>query len=451
MRSRSMGRSSSVQTEGREVVINFFRDVTEQRRIEESLRTTQSTVDQSPDMVHWLDETGRFVYVNKAMADFLGYTQEEMQSLLLWDIAPYATVEAFKEFWRTWVARPPVGHESVWRTRDGRLVPTDITSYVVATPERTLSINYGRDISARKRAEDALQESQRMLRLVLDTVPMHVAWKDTELRFLGCNTVVALDAQRSSPDELIGLTQDDVPALGLGESCRQDDLEVLASGLPKLQYEEILTPPGLPPRHVRGSKVPLRDREGRVFGVLGVHEDVTERIKVRQALRERDEQLRQSQKMEAIGRLAGGIAHDFNNVVTTIIGYSDLLLAEPRRHTSGHRRRRRRDPGRRRAGTHAHPPDTRLLAPPGSRAQGPLPQRHHRRDRATAGAHHRRRHRPAGRLRPRPGSRGGRRARVRAGTAQPRRQRPRRHAHRRNAHAAHGERRPLRGVLRDPS
>jgi two-component system, cell cycle sensor histidine kinase and response regulator CckA len=318
-----------LQTEGRDVVINFFRDVTEQRRVAESLRTTQDTVDQSPDMVHWLDDTGSIVYANKAMADFFGYTQEEMQSLHLWDITPNTNLEAFKEWWGAGVARPPVGHESLWRTRDGRLVPTDITSYVVATPERTLSINYGRDISARKRAEDALQESQRMLRLVLDTVPMHIAWIDTELRFLGCNTVVALEAKRSGADELIGLTQDEVPALGLGESCRQDDLEVLATGRPKLQYEEVHAPPGLPARVVRGSKVPLRDREGRVFGVLGVHEDVTERHKVLQSLRERDEQLRQSQKMEAIGRLAGGIAHDFNNVVTTIIGYSDLMLADP--------------------------------------------------------------------------------------------------------------------------
>jgi|WetSurMetagenome_2_1015567.scaffolds.fasta_scaffold10700_5 two-component system, cell cycle sensor histidine kinase and response regulator CckA len=318
-----------LQTEGRDVVINFFRDVTEQTRIAESLRTTQDTVDQSPEMVHWLDGTGRIVYANRAMADFCGYSQEEMQSLHLWDITPEVTFEAFKEWWGTGAARAPASHESVWRTRDGRLLPIGVTSYVVATPERTLFINYGRDISDRKRAADALQESQRMLRLVLDTVPMHVAWKDTQLRFLGCNTLVALDAHRSSPDELIGLTQDDVPTLGLGESCRRDDLEVLATGLPKLQYEEILTPPALPPRHVRGSKVPLRDREGRVFGVLGVHEDVTEHAKMLQTLRERDEQLRQSQKMEAIGRLAGGIAHDFNNVVTTIIGYSDLILAEP--------------------------------------------------------------------------------------------------------------------------
>ena len=133
------------------------------------------------------------------------------------------------------------------------------------------------DITDSKQTAQALAESRTMLQLVLDTIPERVFWKDTSLRFLGCNTLFAHDAGFATPDELIG--KDDF-AMGWREQApryQRDDLQVITSGVSRLNYgEPQTTPEG---RHIwlRTSKMPLRDIHDTIIGMLGVYEDITAR------------------------------------------------------------------------------------------------------------------------------------------------------------------------------
>ncbi|MFZ5450990.1 MAG: PAS domain S-box protein [Thermodesulfobacteriota bacterium] len=161
-------------------------------------------------------------------------------------------------------------------------------------------IHIATDITARKQAEEALSKSHRelqetaqqleqsmnMLQLILESIPVRVFWKDKDSRYLGCNSLFAGDAGLSRPEELLG--QDDF-AMGWKEQAelyRADDRLVMESGLPKLNIIEPQTTPEGGNIWLNTSKVPLRTPNGEIFGVLGVYEDITARMRAEEALAE---------------------------------------------------------------------------------------------------------------------------------------------------------------------
>ena len=149
--------AEQIELNGRACMVTIGQDVTEQRRAEQALRLTQTAVDRSADMAFWIDKAARFLYVNDAACQQLGYTREELLGMTVADIDPNYQIETWPTHWEELRRNGRLRFESRQRTKSGEIHPTEIVANFVTLEDREYNFAFVRNVSDRKRAYSLLQ------------------------------------------------------------------------------------------------------------------------------------------------------------------------------------------------------------------------------------------------------------------------------------------------------
>ncbi len=286
--------------------------------VEDALRESEerhrSLVEAAPDVIYTISaEDGSLTSLNPAFETVTGWSRAEwigrpFASLVHPDDLPLAE-QTFQRALRG-ESQPP--YELRVLSKSGNCLVGEFTSTPQIKDGKVVGeLGIARDITERKKMEQALQQERILLRTLIDNLPDAIYVKDTASRKTIANLADVHNTGRQSEAEVLGKDDFELFPKDLAERFFADDQSVIQTGQPILEREEYVLDAEGQKRWLLTSKLPLRDEEGQVVGLVGIGRDITSRKRAEEALRESEERFRRL----SAGSFEGIIIHDGGKIV----------------------------------------------------------------------------------------------------------------------------------------
>jgi two-component system cell cycle sensor histidine kinase/response regulator CckA len=309
-------------------IVGTTLDTTDRRRAEEELRASEARhrriIETTSEGVWLLDAERRTLFVNRRMAEIVGRTPEEMIGMPGLSFAAEGTAEQMKAAYLQIRDRIASRVETPLRRKDGSTCWVSVAGSPLYDEAGQFegALAMVTDITASREAVElrarlaAIVESSNDAILSESLDGTILSWNDGAERLYGYPR-----------DEAIGGSATMLVVPGHEEEVA-GMLAQIAHGAPQ-QVDTTHRRKDGSLVEVSVTMSPIRETDGAIVGASAIAHDITERRRAERAersLHEAEEQLRQAQKLEALGQLAGGVAHDFNNLLSVILGYTSILL-----------------------------------------------------------------------------------------------------------------------------